>query len=244
MKNFTQVFALLVLLTFTSCTIDDDNYDVINEQEKSIATNSYKTATITYESGINNIALDGVKQELKVRKIVKLTNNQEAWVMNTSESTRYLEDFLLFTDGVLDVEVVEGNSILNEEGKDGDSTGNGDTDSVEERDGNSTGNGDTDSVEERDGDSTGNGDTDSVEERDGDSTGNGDTDSVEERNGDSTGNGDTDSVEERGGDSTGNGDTDSAEERNGDSTGNGDTDSVEERGGDSTGNGDTDSEEE
>jgi hypothetical protein len=138
MKNFIQLFALLVL--FTSCTIENDSYDIINEQENNISENSYKTATVTYNSNIDLIALKELKEELKVQKTLKLTNNEEVWVMNNNEEISYLEDFMMFVDGVLSVEVVEGYNQ-----KDGDSTGNEDTDSEEEKSGDSTGNEDTNS---------------------------------------------------------------------------------------------------
>jgi len=139
MKNFIQLFALLVLFTFTSCTIENDSYDVINEQASSIAINSYKTATITYDSNIDVKVLDELKVELKVQKIVKLTNNEEVWVMNNSDDTHYIEEFVLFSDGILGVEVVEGESILNVEGKDGDTKGEDSTTGEDEKDGDTKG---------------------------------------------------------------------------------------------------------
>jgi len=134
MKIFIQLLSLLVLFTFTSCTIEDDTNNIINEQENIVLENSFKTATITYNSSLDKISLNELKEELKVQKIIKLTNNEEVWVINNNEGVSYLEDLMMFVDGVIDVEVVEGRSILNEQEKDGDPVKD-DTEGDEEKDG-------------------------------------------------------------------------------------------------------------
>ncbi|NQY30176.1 MAG: hypothetical protein HRT69_11990 [Flavobacteriaceae bacterium] len=126
MKNLIQLFALLVFFTFTSCTIENDSYDFINEQENNISDNSYKTATIIYDSSINLIALDELKEELKVEKFFSQDNENITWVMYNNKEIKYLEEFIMFTDGVLGVDVVEGEHVSDNE-KDGDTVGDGTT---------------------------------------------------------------------------------------------------------------------
>ena len=101
MKNLIQLFALLVFFTFTSCTIENDSYDLINEQENNISDNSYKTATIIYDSNINLVALDELKEKLKVEKAFSQGNENITWIMYNNKEINYLEELIMFADGVI-----------------------------------------------------------------------------------------------------------------------------------------------
>ena len=50
MKNFIKLLVLSLLFASTSCTIDNNDHVGVVEQKNSISENSYKTATITYNS--------------------------------------------------------------------------------------------------------------------------------------------------------------------------------------------------
>jgi len=231
MRNFITFLALIVLFAFTSCSLDNEEY-IINNQEINAVENSFKTAVVTYDLTTEVITKDNLRTELNIQNSFDQSKNTVVWLLKASESIAVLEELIALSDGVVSVQVSEGEVMFKDLlEREGDTKGNGDTDSDEEREGDTKGNGDTDSDEEREGDTKGNGDTDSDEEREGGTKGNGDTDSDEEREGDTKGNGDTDSDEEREGDTKGNGDTDSDEEREGDTKGNGDTDSDEEKSG-------------
>ena len=223
MKNFIQVFALLVL--FTSCTIENDGYDIIDKQENNISENSYKTATVTYDSNVDSIALKELKEELKVQKIVKLTNNEEVWVMNNNEEISYLEDFMMFVDGVLSVEVVEGYDE-----KDGDTKGGDNTTGEDEKDGDTKGGDNTTGEDEKDGDTKGGDNTTGEDEKDGDTKGGDNTTGEDEKDviqgGDTTGEmkkeiqgENTTGEDEKDGDTKGGDNTTGEDEKDGDTKG-------------------------
>jgi len=192
MKHFITFLALTVLLVFTSCTIENDSYDVINEQENSITINSYKTATITYDSNIDVKVFDELKVELKVQKTFIQANNKLIWVMYNNEETSYLEEFVMFSDGILTIEIVDGKISQNDlmtlreggeasdEEKMGDTTGDEDATTDEEKMGDTTGDEDATTDEEKIGDTTGDEDATTDEEKRGDTTGDEDATTDEE----------------------------------------------------------------
>jgi len=196
MRNFITFLALIVLFAFTSCSLDNEEY-IINNQEVNAVENSFKTAIVTYDLTTEIITKDNLRTELNIQNSFVQSKNTEIWLLKVSESIAVLEELIALSDGIVSVQVSEGEIVFNDlKEREGDTTGEGSTTGEEERVGDTTGEGSTTGEEEREGDTTGEGSTTGEEERVGGTTGEGSTTGEEEREGDTTGEGSTTGEEE------------------------------------------------
>ena len=92
--------------------------------------------------------MDELKTEFGVQKTFTQDSNKIIWVMYNNEDISYLEEFLMFIDGVLVVDVVKGklNSV---DEKDEDTVGDEDTTGDEEKGSDTVGDEDTTGDEEK-----------------------------------------------------------------------------------------------
>jgi hypothetical protein len=151
MKNFIKSLMLFTILLFISCSVEKEELSS-HEKRDVIIEKTYKSLEVSHTGTIETADVEWLKSELNVQQTVLLTKNKSVWLMYNNQTIADINELLLFTDEIFEVKEIHTTDLETYLSRDGDTVGDGDTDSDVERDGDTVGDGDTDSDVERDDD--------------------------------------------------------------------------------------------
>jgi len=113
MKNFIQLFSLLILFSLTSCSLENEVYNT-DKQGVVVAEKTFKTAVVTYDFDTDITSKEDLLASLNIQKTFEQRNNIEVWLLKTNDSAAILEDLIALSDGVIDVQISEGETMYND----------------------------------------------------------------------------------------------------------------------------------